>query len=480
MQDPQELLASTAAEKVAMASSDSQRIKKTLRKLLPGSEEKYVPLPYGGYGLPAIVRRKFSFPAQLPNISTLSLLPDFNSPHHDHLDKSLESKHQAQTTPNPQHPLRIRYSLTRSLESINEAEQRQSTPSLRSISRRISRPDSLMSIQESEGSSEDDGFASQSGSFTNATTAINITPRVSHSPESIIRSIDTRDLQTPSPGSRPTSDTDRASSKGRIFPSVRDQITWKLERCVPNILRQFCIIDLQLEGNPIAVVSQDLLPDHHLDRNEAHFLTGSLPETTFQICVQTYAEVESYSVILQGDLYSCSSDFSRPTHRFIAKLDLTRYVESVRRGANDIWRYEPQDSDVWLELAHEEKTENGSPIKTPRTRHEAKRVSKKDRLDIAMEIVTDFYHDFFVLGIVDAAHQLYEMTHVSQGVFKIDQESCAPPDLPSLVGKLQKGECFYGDLSWGGPKRVYCIPMYGPKLNSWLCFLVDRALPIVW
>ncbi|KAG6999622.1 hypothetical protein G7Y79_00033g068100 [Physcia stellaris] len=456
-----------------MTSSDGQRIKKTLKKLLPGSEEKYVPLPYGGYGLPAIVRRKFSFPAQLPNISTLSLLPDFNSPRHDHLDKGLASQHQAQTTPNPHHPLRIRYSLTRSLESINEAEQRQPTPSLRRISKRISKPDSLMSIQESEGSSEDDGFASQSGSFTDATTAINITPSVSPCPESIIRSIDTRDSQTPSPGSRPTSDTNRASSKSR-FPSVRDQITLKLESCVPNLLREFCIIDLQLEGTPIAVVTQDLLPAHHLDRNEAHFLTGPLPETTFQICVQTHASGETYSVILQGDFYSCSSDFRRPTHRFIANLDLTPYVESVRRGANDIWRYEPQDPDIWLELAHDE---TGSPIPT---RYEAKRVSKKDRLDIAMEVLTDLYRDFFVLGIVDAAHQLYEMTHVSRSVFELDRESCKPPDLPSLVGRLQEGECFYADLEWGGRRRVYCIPMYGPKLNSWLCFLVERGVPVVW
>ena len=464
-----------------MANSDSQRIKETLRKLLPGSENKYVPLPNGGYGLPAIVKRKFSFPAQLPNISTLSLLPDFNSLHHDHFDKCLQSSQQAQTTTNPQHPLRIRYSLTRSMESINEPEQRQSTPSLRRISRRISKPNSLVSIPESEGSSEGE-FASQDSSFTNATTVINITPRTSHSPESTISSSDTRHLATPSSGSWPTqtSSTDRVPSKGRIFLSVRDQIIWKLEGCVPNILRQFYIIDLQLEGNPIAVVSQDLLPDHHLDRNEAHFLTDSLPETTSQICVQTYAGGESYSVILQGDFYSCSSDFRRPTHRFIAKLDLTRYVESVRKGANDIWRYEPQKPDLWLELAHEEESENGAPIKTPPTRYEAKGVSKKERLDIAMEVITDFYHDFFVLGLVDAAHQLYEMTHVSQGIFKIDQGSGAPPDLPSLVSRLQNGKCFYADLTWGGSKRVYCIPMYGPKLNSWLCFLVDRALPIVW
>ena len=52
-----------------MTNLDSREaVGEDLRNLLPGGENTYVRLSPGGYGSSAIVRRKFSSPAQLPNI----------------------------------------------------------------------------------------------------------------------------------------------------------------------------------------------------------------------------------------------------------------------------------------------------------------------------------------------------------------------------------------------------------------------------
>ena len=246
------------------------------------------------------------------------------------------------------------------------------------------------------------------------------------------------------------------------------------------MLKTFCVTDLQFPGSPIAVVSKDLLPRHDLSCDEAHYLNEEYPKEASQICVEYRDGRKTYRVNLQEDLYSCCGSFDRPTHRYIGHIDLTKFVESVRFGEDDIWTSEPLSPDCWLQVAHEYMREDGFSIQDPPIRYEAKKVSKKVRLDTAMEVIDSLYRDCFVLGLSKTAPGLYETTHVSQSVLKLARQDNSPPDLADLAPSLARGEPFYSDLFWASRKRLYCIPMFGPKLNSWLCFLVDRSLPAIW
>ncbi|KAL8797886.1 MAG: hypothetical protein Q9195_000238 [Heterodermia aff. obscurata] len=455
-----------------------QGMKDSLKKALPCREE-YVPLPVGGYGLPAIVRRKFSFPAQLPNISVLSLLPDFNSTQHDHLDDTLDSSDLPQVS-SERHPLRVKYSLIRPKETISDAESPISTPRLRRKPGRISRTSLADSIPELEDLGETDS-TSHNESISNATTAVSVTPPTEHSTSQTTSPKDQRERRAATEPRNPQQTRfERFLKEGKIAVSIRDQIAWKFKRCVPQMLRTFCVTDLQFPGNPIAVVSKDLLPRRDLSCDEAHYLGEEYPKEASQICVDSRDGRKTYRVILQEDLYSCCGSYERPTHRFIGHIDLTKFVESVRFGEDDMWIWKPLSPDRWLRLAHEYMREDGFPIEDPPIRYEAKKVSKKVRLDSAMEVIGSLYHDCFVLGLSKTSPGLYETTHVSQSVLRLAQQNSSPPDLSDLAGDLARGECFYSDLFWATPKRLYCIPMFGPKLNSWLCFLVDSSLPSVW
>ena len=459
-----------------------QGIKASLKKALPCREEKYVPLPVGGYGLPAIVRRKFSFPAQLPNVSVLSLLPDFNSTQYNHVDASLESRRPPQPSSEPHaHPLRVKYSLIQPTEPSSEVESRASTPHLRRKAGRISRASLALSVPEIEDHGETDDSISHTESLSDATTAVSVTPPTKHSTiQTTKRKNQLERLAPIKPRSPQQTRFERLLREGKVAVPIKDQIAWKFKQYVPQILKTFCVTDLQFPGHPIAVVSKDVLPRQDLRCDEAHYLSVEPPKEPSQICVETHNGRKTYRVTLQEDLYSCCGNYDRPTHRYIGHVDLTEFVESVRFGESDIWSWEPLSPDHWLRLAHEYMREDGHSIEDPPIRYEAKKVSKAVRLDTAMEVIDSLYRDCFVFGLSKTSPGLYETTHVSQSVLDLSRRNKNAPDLAHLAPDFARGECFYSDIFWDTHKRLYCIPMFGPKPNCWLCFMVDRSLPAVW
>ena len=435
-------------------------IKDSLKKALPPCcREKYVP---------AIVRRKFSPPAQLPNVSVLSLLPDFNASQYDHLDGSLESRRPPQPRSEP-HPLRVKYSIIRPTEPISEVESQASTPRLRRKRGRISRASLELSVPETEDHGKTDDSTSHNESLSDTTTAVNVTPPTKHSKS---------ERTAPTVPRNPQQDRiQRFLREGKIAVSIQDQIAWEIRRCVPQMLRTFCVTDLQFPGYPIGVVSKDLLPRHDLSCDEAHYLGEEPSKEASQICVETRDGRKTYRATLQEDLYTCGN-YKRTTHRYIGYVDLTKIVESVRFGETDIWKWEPLLPDPWLQTAHEYMREDGHSIQDPPIRYETKKVSKGVCLDTAMELIDSLYRDCFVFGYNSRGE--FETTHVSKSVLDLACRDHSPPDLSDLAPGFVSGECFYHDVFWGTPKRLYCIPMFGPNLNCWLCFMVDRSLPALW
>ena len=270
------------------------------------------------------------------------------------------------------------------------------------------------------------------------------------------------------------------ASDDKAHPSVEDQIARKLKRCLPNIFKNFYITDLGFPRNPISSMSRGLIPDYGLCKNEAHYLESDYLNIPWQIQIQDVDKRKAYRVVLQGDLFSCAANDERLTHRFVTHLDLTSFIDSVRYEKNDIWKYEPLSPDPWLDIALGEMRKDGHQVADPAIHYDAKRVSMKDRLDISMSIIKSVHQDFFLLGLSDKPPWTYEISHISRSMPGIGSEDKALPDLSKLAAKIAQGESFSSELVWGSLKRVYCVPLFGPKLNSWLCFLVDASLPIFW
>lgn len=457
-------------------------VKDTIKKFL--HTEKHVPLPPGGYGLPAIIRRKFSFAPQLSNISTLSLLPDFNSTQHDHLEANLETgKDPSASATN--HPLRIKYSLISLSKPLAEEQHRSLTPSLRRRPGCVGRITPSISLEDIHECEDSDDSTECSNTLVYASTLTDSTSSAKSSHETTAPSdqilYDHR--ASADPLTQHGNDC-TIPDTGEAYLSVRDQIACNLRRCVPQILKMFYIVDLQFMGHPLAVASKDLVPRYSLCPDEAHFFNEEYIDQPWQIQVNSYLGQKKISIVLQGDLYPVSTFQDGATHRFIAAIDLTEFVESVRSCKDDIWVSRSQSPDIWLNLAHEEMRINGMSIEDPPLRYTSHRKrnmsNKKKWLDLACDLIKDVYQDYFILGLSDTTEETYEITHVSQSIVDLDEQTKTPPDLTPLAAGLAHGRCFSSEIIWGDPGRVYCVPMFGPELNCWLCFIIDRSLPLLW
>ena len=461
---------------------DHLQVKDTFKRFL--HTDKHVPLPPGGYGLPAIIKRKFSFAPQLSNISTLSLLPDFNSLQYDHLDATLESAKQSSLSA-INHPLRVKYSLIRPSGPLAEEQRRNPTSALRRKSGRIGRITPSISLEEIQEYEDSDDSTECSNTLTDTFTLSDPTSGTISSHETTAPS--DQKVYGHCASASPLTQHERdytASGTDETYLTVRDQIALDLGRWVPQILKNFYIVDLQFIGHPIAVASKDLVPRYSLCPDEAHFFNEEYIDQPWQIQVNSYLGQKKISIILQGDLYPVSTSQNSATHRFIAAVDLTEFVESVRSSNDDIWESRAQSPDIWLNLAHEEMRINGMSVEDPPIRYTSYRkrniANKKKWLDLACDLIKDVYQDYFILGLSDTDDELYEITHVSKSILDLDENCKTVPDLTPLAAGLAHGRCFSSEIIWGDPGRVYCVPMFGPELNCWLCFIVDSSLPSLW
>lgn len=362
---------------------NTRKLLKNPNHLLEATEHlrprgSYDPLPPpGGYPLPACIRRKFSFAPQLPNLSMLSLMPDFASSSSDlgiQLDEST-LQHTLRETPNSLH---VHCSSPRRPETAGvEQHQAPLKPSSSGIqiayfnssasrrpvltgvtndtrnntpfqglppdvrpSQRLRRVQGQKSLHLPTASNLSDDTASESSSkdmYENSSAPT--TPRTSASSFEN-EPVSVASLQA---DDDPLNASHPAQAEKEVYQLVR-----RLAKQSPNLLGSFCIIDLQLDGNPIQCTSHDMLPTD-LASDEALFLDESSTGTPYKLQTVPYGDEEMQTVPIAGALVDLHSSSARPTHRFVGLVHLSDLLEDD----TDV------NEDVWLEIAHEEMAKAG-------------------------------------------------------------------------------------------------------------------------
>lgn len=160
--------------------------------------------------------------------------------------------------------------------------------------------------------------------------------------------------------------------------------------------------------------------------------------------------------------------------------------------------------DIWLNLANEERrrtpVSKDTPGSTPRIdqtlrasnlSHTTSNTSSTvdDVLEEFMGGLQELYSDFFLLGKSPLNESYFEICNVSPMLYETQEHihghlsHTGPQALGDLSNRLAQGSPFNMPVKWGPQaldKRLYCSPMFTTASITWICFLVDDEMPILW
>ncbi|KAL8897759.1 MAG: hypothetical protein Q9207_007042 [Kuettlingeria erythrocarpa] len=459
----------------------------------------YDPLPPpGGFPLPASIRKKFSFAPQLSNLSQISLMPDFASSEVGggiELDNS-EAKRVRNETPIS---LYVQYSLlgapddrlnvqqgtaipeTRlsrvdgagderkglredghavSTMGSGEFETRQSIRASRSL-RRVRGRESLLKMTASssydESDSESPVFSSNGGSTEPSS------PRTVYAP----LDDDFSDLST--------QDGIECTVQRPKMDEVQSRLVERLAHDTRNLLQSYFIIDLHLM-NAVRVTSHDIMPTG-LAPDEVIFYDEDLQEIPYKLLTLSDGEQQTQHMLFEGDLLINGGASTQPRHRFVGQIHLTKFLEKELKA----------NEDVWLAIAYEEMLKSGVPRRGKygqrRWADPAPAVPHVEAEQVP-EVLKALHRDYFVIGFSSTPAPHFSITLVSP-TLSARKEINHPGflDWKGLEEQLSGPQPFITRVQWQSvqlPDKLYCIPMFGPDLVCWLCFLVDGDLPEIW
>ena len=466
----------------------------------------YDPLPPpGGYPLPAYIRRKFSFAPQLPNTSKISLMPDFASSSLD-LGVKLDDSKARNISHNTPTSLWVRYSLE-SLRERNASDRQQATskPSLPRLNTDVASNDKTgrhdsgvaardpsdqhaqrtetrrpQSIRRSRGQDSLRHRRAPAASSTQSEYATDWDASASNEQSSTTTITTPRTVlsfadEKVHPAGAP--DTDNGPFSAGHFANtdeVASRVVRNLAATTPNLMGSFCIVDLQLRGYPIRVTSHDMLPKDLAD-DEVLFLDPSDMGTPYQVKTVCNGARKLRILPIVAALVDMRGASARPCHLIVGQVDLTEFLSS-----------QPElDEDVWLSIAYEEMDKAGIRQTYPRPGSLSKDLilagAKAER---AIEMIGSLHRDYFIIGISDAESMTFGITMVSPTLFASKEVRGKDfLDFPKLSSRLNIPQRFVTRVKWqtaGLRDKLYCIPMSGPHLVCWLCFLVDCELPDLW
>ncbi|KAL8779691.1 MAG: hypothetical protein Q9213_006816 [Squamulea squamosa] len=464
----------------------------------------YDPLPPPrGYPLPAYIRRKFSFAPQLPNMSKISLMPDFASSSLDlgvEID-DLEAPNISHDTPIT---LWVRYS-PENVQKRNGLDRQPATlkPSLPRLDTNVTssgnpgRRDSPITVinrkfqdlQQSDlrrrpsirRSYGQDFLCDQSKSSAS-------TPHSDYSSEYDSHSSDSPSSATITPRTALSFANDKVYCAGsphndhsssyadqlREISEMESRLLKRLAEMTPNLFGSFCIIDLQLPDYPIRVTSHDMLPVD-LAADEVLFLDQSDLGFPYQVKTMFNGARNLQVLPIVADLVDVHGSSARPSHLVVGQIDLTDFLSS-----------QPDlDKDVWLAIAYEEMDKAGVRRTYPRPGSLSKNlILAGTEAEQAIELIRSLHRDYFIIGISDVESREFGITMVSPTLYASKEiRGKGFLDLAQLNGRLNIPQRFVTRVKWQTPglrDKLYCIPMSGPYLVCWLCFLVDSDLPHIW
>lgn len=212
-----------------------------------------------------------------------------------------------------------------------------------------------------------------------------------------------------------------------------------------------------------------------LAADEVLFLDQSDLATPYQVKTMSNGSRNLQILPIMADLVDLHGSSARPSHLVVGQIDLTELLSS-----------QPDlDEDVWLAIAYEEMDKAGVHRTYPRPGSLSKKlILAGSEAEQAIELIRSLHRDYFIIGMCDSERKKFDITMVSPTLYASKEiRSKDFLDFGRLSSRLKIPQRFVTRVKWqtaGLRDKLYCVPMSGPQLVCWLCFLVDGDLPKIW
>ena len=255
------------------------------------------------------------------------------------------------------------------------------------------------------------------------------------------------------------------------------------QRRTKKFMQSLCIVDLQLPDRPISVTSRDLVPREPLSSGECLYLDDYLEGEDWTIHNSTSGDTrQAHYLLLKYTMSNCMDDgvTCRQTAKnsgycMYAQVDITEVAEDT---ILDLWA-----EDVWLKIAADEMGRQESSFWGHISLFHQPPLARDELWDVVGRI-RSFYQLYFMLSPQTTTYTSYKITYVSASllqfgndyVYKVTNVIHEKQQIGLL---LQRGERFFFDARryLDEPRQVICcVPMFGPALSCWLCFLISGTL----
>ena len=262
-----------------------------------------------------------------------------------------------------------------------------------------------------------------------------------------------------------------------------------LQRRTNQFIQSLCIVNTRLRDRPIIVTSKDLIPKKPLSIGEGLYLDDYLDEQDWIIQDSTDEDSHQlYHLLLKYPLNDhVSKGPAEDTHQEIssdsgycmyAQVDITEMVEGI---FFDLWA-----EDVWLKIAADELkklTVRQSVFWQHISLLHQPLLAKEELWEIVSSI-RSFYELHFVLSLQATFSTTYKTTYVSSGLLQFGKDLILRimtiiHEKQQISYLLQRGERFFFDTRQDltEPRQlICCVPMFGPVLTCWLCFLISGSI----
>lgn len=275
----------------------------------------------------------------------------------------------------------------------------------------------------------------------------------------------------------------------------------------------FCFLDSNSPENPVICTSQFPWPSTQLQENLNNFFLRALQrdEKVCEIIAdldpdgheKSYLALVDDFLSVAGKRYSlgCVVDVTPFVNATIPEEDIHEPKAVKERPMDPAVR---PDGDKLTAITHNA-VQGRSKISVARRERRALRIkhylarhtsNDSTASDLVgrtvakfLEKFLEFYTDYFMLARSPSDDEYYEMTHVSDSVYKkgeyIDSHltHSSRETFRQVRRALGRDERFTIRVQWGAQpveKRLYCVPLIDPQSEGWVCLLVDPKIPLLW
>ena len=262
----------------------------------------------------------------------------------------------------------------------------------------------------------------------------------------------------------------RKPNQPKAFAPLRD--LFDLQTRTRRLLESFVLTDPRVRVGAVYAMTKDLLPEDLSEREVLLFEDDLNIRSTKVISYPGPKEQQSRALLLQRQMVEWGT--GKPSYSCFAQADVTKLSKFAGIEDPDEDLFLTIACEIMLRLADREGYDTRWLPEIPES-YEMYWIR-------GLEALLAFHELFFILEHPELSTSSIRMTHVSKRFLDTEKsyltglEFLFHADRFNLAKMMEKKVKFFFDArpdNKGPQQLVCCVPLFGPDIASWICFLVS-------